>query len=87
MVDLVLVMSVNPGFGNQKFITSSLDKVKEIKRMCKEINVDPWIQIDGQVGFKNCQECIDAGCTSLVTGSAVFGSDDKAAAIKKLKGL
>lgn len=43
MVDLVLVMSVNPGFGNQKFITSSLDKVREIKKMCKDINVDPWI--------------------------------------------
>lgn len=43
MVDLVLVMSVNPGFGNQKFITDSLDKVREIKKMCKDLNVDPWI--------------------------------------------
>ena len=43
MVDLVLVMSVNPGFGNQKFISDSLDKVREIKKMCKDFNVNPWI--------------------------------------------
>lgn len=46
-VDLVCIMSVNPGFGNQKFIPNSLKKVKQLKELCKELDVEPWIQIDG----------------------------------------
>jgi ribulose-phosphate 3-epimerase len=71
-VDLVLIMSVNPGFGGQKFIESQVQKIRDLKNMCKEKGVDPWIEVDGGVTPENAYKVIDAGANALVAGSAVF---------------
>lgn len=84
-VDLVLIMSVNPGFGGQSFIESQVQKIKDLKAMCKAKGVDPWIEIDGGVGPANAHKVIDAGCNAIVAGSAVFNAPDYAAAIKGIR--
>jgi ribulose-phosphate 3-epimerase len=84
-VDLVLIMSVNPGFGGQKFISSQLDKIRRLKEMCNEKGVNPWIEIDGGVGPANAAEVIDAGCNAIVAGSAVFGAPSYKDAIMGIK--
>jgi ribulose-phosphate 3-epimerase len=70
MVDLILVMSVNPGFGGQKFIPSALDKVREIRTMVGARPID--IEVDGGVTAENAAEVVRAGANALVAGSAVF---------------
>jgi len=72
--DLVLVMSVNPGFGGQSFIDSQVAKIKEIRRRCDEKGVNPWIEVDGGVGPANAYKVIEAGANAIVAGSAVFGA-------------
>jgi ribulose-phosphate 3-epimerase len=84
-VELVLIMSVNPGFGGQSFIESQVDKIKELKAMCKAKGVDPWIEIDGGVGPANAYKVIEAGCNAIVAGSAVFNAPDYAEAIKGIR--
>jgi len=84
-VDLVLIMSVNPGFGGQSFIESQVDKVRDLKEMCKAKGVDPWIEIDGGVGPKNAYKLMDAGANALVAGSAVFNAPDYAEAIAGIR--
>eukprot|EP00933_Yihiella_yeosuensis_P036924 TRINITY_DN3076_c3_g1_i1.p1 TRINITY_DN3076_c3_g1~~TRINITY_DN3076_c3_g1_i1.p1 ORF type:complete len:324 (+),score=98.34 TRINITY_DN3076_c3_g1_i1:84-1055(+) len=84
-VDLVLIMSVNPGFGGQSFIESQLKKIKDLKAMCKEKGVDPWIEIDGGASPSNAKAIKEAGCNAIVAGSAVFNSPDWAAAVKGIK--
>jgi len=84
-VDLILVMSVNPGFGGQSFIESQVDKIKTIRKMCDEAGVDPWIQVDGGVGPANAYKVIEAGANSLVAGSAVFGAASYKDAIHGIK--
>mmetsp|Transcript_128304 Transcript_128304/g.357130 ORF Transcript_128304/g.357130 Transcript_128304/m.357130 type:complete len:324 (-) Transcript_128304:470-1441(-) len=84
-VDLVLIMSVNPGFGGQSFIESQVTKVKELKELCKAKGVDPWIEIDGGVGPKNAYKLMDAGANALVAGSAVFNAPDYAEAIAGIR--
>jgi len=84
-VDLVLIMSVNPGFGGQSFIESQVDKIKDLKAMCKAKGVDPWIEIDGGVGPANAYKVMDAGCNAIVAGSAIFGAPDYAEAIKGIR--
>jgi ribulose-phosphate 3-epimerase len=84
-VDLVLIMSVNPGFGGQSFIESQVQKIKDLKEMCKAKGVDPWIEIDGGVGPANAHKVIDAGCNAIVAGSAVFNAPDYAEAIKGIR--
>jgi len=85
LCDLVLVMSVNPGFGGQSFIESQVQKIKEIKALCNKHNVNPWIEVDGGVSPANAYKVIDAGANALVAGSAVFNSPDYAAAIAGIK--
>ncbi|CAA2963242.1 ribulose-phosphate 3-epimerase, chloroplastic [Olea europaea subsp. europaea] len=85
VVDLVLIMSVNPGFGGQSFIESQVKKISDLRRMCAEKGVNPWIEVDGGVGPKNAYKVIEAGANALVAGSAVFGAPDYAAAIKGIK--
>ncbi len=75
-LDLVLVMSVNPGFGGQKFIPSALDKIRLLDRIRKERGLDYVIEIDGGVNLNNAAEIKEAGCDILVAGSAVFGAQD-----------
>ena len=84
-VDLILVMSVNPGFGGQSFIESQVEKNAKIKAMCDAKGVNPWIEVDGGVSPANAYKVIDAGANALVAGSAVFNSDDYAAAIAGIK--
>ena len=75
-VDLVLIMSVNPGFGGQKFMPEVLDKVKQLKKIQSEKNINFDIEIDGGINFDNCQSAIDAGANILVSGTTVFKSNN-----------
>ncbi|CAM0146725.1 unnamed protein product [Urochloa decumbens] len=85
VVDLVLIMSVNPGFGGQSFIESQVKKIAELRRLCAEKGVNPWIEVDGGVGPKNAYKVIEAGANAIVAGSAVFCAPDYAEAIKGIK--
>jgi len=84
-LDLVLIMSVNPGFGGQSFIESQVDKIKKLKVMCEAKGVNPWIEVDGGVGPANAYKVIDAGANAIVAGSAVFNAPDYAEAIAGIK--
>ncbi|MBR0600216.1 ribulose-phosphate 3-epimerase [Sinanaerobacter chloroacetimidivorans] len=75
-LDLVLIMSVNPGFGGQKFIPSALHKIRELKKMKNERNPNLIIEIDGGITLDNIKEVTDAGVELVVAGSSVFGADD-----------
>lgn len=86
-LDMVLIMSVNPGFGGQKFIPYSLDKIKEVKEMAiKANNPNILIQVDGGVDKNNVKDVIGAGANVIVAGSAVFGDGNIAENIKALRG-
>jgi len=87
-VDLVLIMSVNPGFGGQGFIPSSLRKIEAVRGMLDRIGSPAHLQVDGGVNAANARTCVDAGATALVAGTAVFkgGADAYAANIRALKG-
>lgn len=85
-VDLVLVMSVNPGYGGQKFIPAALNKLRRLRRAMDECGSKAELEVDGGVTVDNAQEIIDAGATVLVAGSAVYKSNDIPAAIKALQG-
>lgn len=80
-VDLVLVMSVEPGFGGQSFINGSLDKIRELAKMRQEQGLDFIIEVDGGISAKNAAEVFNAGAEALVAGSAVFGAADPEAEI------
>lgn len=84
-LDMVLIMSVNPGFGGQSFISQSLVKIKNLREMADIYNPNLIIQVDGGVDTHNYKEIIKAGANSLVAGSAIFGSDNPIEAIKILK--
>ena len=84
-LDLVLVMSVNPGFGGQKFITSSLEKIRALRRLIDENHLKTLIQVDGGVNRGTVGDITRAGADVLVAGSAIFGSDDYKATIAELK--
>ena len=75
-IDLVLVMSVNPGFGGQKFMPEVLDKVKQLKEIKSKRNMNFDIEIDGGINFDNCQLAINAGANILVSGTTVFKSNN-----------
>lgn len=85
-LDMVLVMSVNPGFGGQSFIPSSLRKIRELRRMADERGLtDLWIEVDGGIGPANVAEVAAAGANVFVAGSAVFGQPDYGQVIRALK--
>jgi len=75
-IDLVLIMSVNPGFGGQKFMPEVLDKIKELKKIQTEKDMNFDIEIDGGINFDNCQAAIEAGANILVSGTTVFKSNN-----------
>lgn len=85
-IDLVLVMSVNPGFGGQKMIESSFEKIKEIKKLIEEKNLDIKIEVDGGVKLDNAMRFYEAGADMLVSGSGVF-TGDAVENIKRFKAL
>jgi len=76
-IDLILIMSVNPGFGGQSFIESSIEKVKYFKKLKDSLNPNLVIQVDGGVKEKNAKELIEAGATNLVAGSYIFNEPNK----------
>lgn len=82
-IDMVLIMSVNPGFGGQSFIPYALEKVKAVKALAKKHNKELLIQVDGGVGLHNVKEVVEAGANVVVAGSAVFGAEDVTAAVKE----
>jgi ribulose-phosphate 3-epimerase len=75
-IDLVLIMSVNPGFGGQEFMPEVLDKVKQLKEIKSKKNMNFDIEIDGGINFDNCQSAIEAGANILVSGTTVFKSNN-----------
>ena len=84
-LDLVLIMSVNPGFGGQKFIENTYNKVSKLKQMITEAGADVIIEIDGGVGVQNASKLIEAGADALVAGSAVFNAENPTEYIAELK--
>ena len=84
-LDMVLIMSVNPGFGGQKFIKYSIDKIKEVRKLADSYNKDLYIQVDGGVDKNNAKDIINAGANVLVAGSAVFKNNEIEKNIKELK--
>lgn len=83
--DYVLVMSVNPGFGGQRFISTSIDKVRRLRRMIDERRLDVRIEIDGGIDLENIATVVAAGAEIIVAGSAIFGADDPEAAVRGLR--
>ncbi|WP_116125061.1 ribulose-phosphate 3-epimerase [Lewinella sp. IMCC34183] len=86
-VDTVLIMTVNPGFGGQKFIYQSIPKIRQMAELIAVRNSRAIIEVDGGIGLQNAQKVLEAGARVLVAGSAVFGSDDPADTIRKLKAI
>ena len=84
-VDMVLLMSVNPGFGGQKFIPSALDKLRQARKIIDDSGLEIRLEIDGGVKVDNIGEIAAAGADTFVAGSAIFGSDDYAATIAAMK--
>lgn len=86
-VDMILVMSVNPGFGGQSFIRQSLDKIALVKKIIKEKKSSALLEVDGGVKLDNAREIVSAGADVLVMGSAFFNSDDYGVTVKKLRDI
>jgi ribulose-phosphate 3-epimerase len=86
LCDLILVMSVNPGFGGQSFLESQLPKIEKLRRLIEASGRDIRLQVDGGVTAKTAPLCLNAGADVLVAGTAVFGAPDYAAAIRALRG-
>ncbi|WP_312556256.1 ribulose-phosphate 3-epimerase [Empedobacter brevis] len=84
-VDLVLIMSVNPGFGGQKFIENTYNKVAKLKQMIHEAGANVIIEIDGGVGVQNASKLVEAGADALVAGSAVFNAENPTEYIAELR--
>jgi ribulose-phosphate 3-epimerase len=86
-IDVVLLMSVNPGFGGQKFIYRTINKIEQLREMAIVRNLDPMIEIDGGVGLHNAERILQAGANVLVAGSSVFRSKDPVQSIQALKAI
>jgi len=86
-IDMVLIMSVNPGFGGQHFIPNTLKKIKELKALSAERNPDLLIEIDGGVSLNNAAQLLEAGANVLVAGNFVFSANDQVKVISELKNL
>ena len=84
-LDLVLLMSVNPGFGGQQFIRSVLPKITEVRRRIDKLGKDIWLEVDGGIKADNVAEVARAGADTFVAGSAIFGAKDYAATIKQMR--
>jgi ribulose-phosphate 3-epimerase len=84
-LDMILIMSINPGFGGQTFIPGTLDKLKEVRQRIDKSGFDIRLEIDGGVKVNNIAEIAAAGADTFVAGSAIFGADDYAATIRQMK--
>jgi ribulose-phosphate 3-epimerase len=86
-LDMVLIMTVEPGFGGQKFLDLCLPKIKRTRAMLDKLGGDIWLQIDGGVSAETIERCAAAGVDSFVAGSSVFAADDADAMVAKLREL
>ncbi len=84
-LDMLLLMTVEPGFGGQKFLDLVLPKVRAARELAKGRDLDLWIQVDGGVGADTIERCAEAGADVFVAGSAVYGTEDAAAAVQQLR--
>lgn len=78
-VDLVLIMTVNPGFGGQQYIPTSTQKIRRLRRQLNEMGLSPFVQVDGGIKVNNVREVVDAGADVIVAGSAIFGGNQSVA--------
>lgn len=85
LCDVVLVMTVVPGFGGQAFLPEMLPKVRDLRRLCDAKGLHPWIEVDGGQNAENAGLAIEAGADAIVAGTAIFGSDDYAASIARIR--
>ncbi|HEX3989541.1 MAG TPA: ribulose-phosphate 3-epimerase [Acetobacteraceae bacterium] len=85
LCDIILVMTVNPGFGGQVFLPEMLPKIRRIRAMCMERRIDPVIEVDGGENMETAAKAASAGATAIVAGSAIFGSSDYKAAIAAIR--
>ncbi|MBE9100328.1 ribulose-phosphate 3-epimerase [Vacuolonema iberomarrocanum] len=83
--DLILIMSVNPGFGGQSFIPGVVPKIRKLRQICDERGLDPWIEVDGGLKVNNTWQVLEAGANAIVAGSAVFKADDYSEAIAGIR--
>lgn len=84
-LDMVLIMSVDPGFGGQRFIPSTIDKLQLLGALCDSHGVSPWVEVDGGISDSNAAEVVAAGANVLVAGSAVFSARNREAAIASIR--
>ncbi len=85
LCDLVLIMSVNPGFGGQSFIPGVIPKIRKLRQMCDERGLDPWIEVDGGLKVNNTWQVLEAGANAIVAGSAVFKAKNYKEAIEGIR--
>ena len=85
LCDVILVMTVNPGFGGQKFLPEMLPKIRRLRQLCDARGLDPVIEVDGGQNCASAGEAIAAGANAIVAGSAIFGAPDYAAAIAAIR--
>ena len=86
-VDMVTIMSVEPGFGGQKFMDLVLDKVRDIRRLISAGNLDVWVQMDGGVSLETIERCVEAGADTFVAGSAVFSAPEPEQMVAQLRAV
>ena len=82
---MILVMTVEPGFGGQAFMTDMLPKIREARRLADAADVDIWVQVDGGIGPDTIEQCAAAGADVFVAGSAVYRADDPAVMVEQLR--
>jgi ribulose-phosphate 3-epimerase len=87
LVDYVLVMTVNPGFGGQRFLPYTLEKVQRLRKVIQHKGLSAKIEVDGGISLENVPDLVRSGANILVVGSQIFGSPDPAEAVRKLKAL
>jgi len=85
LCDIVLVMTVNPGFSGQTFLPEMLPKIRDLRRLCASKGLDPWIEVDGGQDGEHAALAIESGADAIVAGSAIFGSRDYEAAIARIR--
>ena len=85
LCDMVVVMTVNPGFSGQQFLPEMLPKIRDLRRLCRLKGLNPWIEVDGGQNAETAGLAVEAGADAIVAGSAIFGSRDYAAAIAQIR--
>ena len=87
LCDVIMIMTVNPGFAGQSFLPEMLPKIRRLRALCEARGLDPFIEVDGGQNREHARQSVEAGANVIVAGSAIFGSKDYAAAISAIRGL